>query len=172
VKTVSYRDALLQHAEIDPMTASDEEVVKRAAECGVYEGIDLEWRDGYLNVILGSVVEPQLGRNGLTVLMHYPPSQAALAQTAMCDGFLVAERFEIYYRGVELANGYHELSNSEEQRSRFIEANALRIKLGKNPLPIDEAFLKAVDLLPDCCGVSVGFDRVQMLRRGKTHLQN
>jgi lysyl-tRNA synthetase class 2 len=74
----------------------------------------------------------------------------------------------VYYKGLELANGYHELADAREQRLRLQEANAHRIALGKEALPIDERFLEALQKgLPDCCGVAVGFDRLMMLRHGK-----
>jgi elongation factor P--(R)-beta-lysine ligase len=107
-------------------------------------------------------VEPHLGKESLTVVVGFPPEQAALAQIG-ADGR--AERFEIYYKGIELANGYHELIDPQEQRFRLIQANAERKKLGKQVLPIDEAFIDALTKgLPDCCGVAVGFDRLMMLR--------
>src|SRR5262249_8331552 len=96
---------------------------------------------------------------------HYPSTQAALAKTLLRGEEKVAERFEVYYQGVELANGYHELADPVEQEQRLVEANAARKHLGKDTLPIDYNFLKALKKgLPDCCGVAVGFDRLMMLR--------
>jgi lysyl-tRNA synthetase class 2 len=103
----------------------------------------------------------------LCALAYYPASQAALAKTTVLDGELVAERFEIYYKGVELANGYHELADAKEQHKRLLEANEQRQSLGKDLLPIDKDFLEALEKgLPDCCGVAVGFDRLMMLKLG------
>ncbi len=157
--SISYREAFIRYAQLDPYEATIEQLLEK---CDPYTGWEVEGRDALLNLILGTLVEPNLGANELTVLRDYPPSQAALAKTN--DG--VAERFEIYYNGVELANGYHELADAKEQRRRFVEANELRIKLGKSPMPIDELFLAALDALPECCGVAVGFDRLLMLRLG------
>ena len=85
----------------------------------------------------------------------------------------VAERFEVYFQGVELANGFHELTDAQEQRDRFNEANASRIALGKETLPPDENFIKALEQgLPDCSGVAVGFDRLMMLRQGQDQIAN
>ncbi len=107
-------------------------------------------------------VEPHLGVDRLSVVIGFPPEQAALSQIG-ADG--LAERFEIYFEGMELANGYHELIDAEEQRRRLIEANQERKRLGKQLLPIDEEFVQALEQgLPDCCGVAVGFDRLMMLR--------
>lgn len=147
-RKISYREALLQCAKIDPIGHDDEE----------------------LNRLLAFEVEPKLGKGELTILTHYPASQAALAKQTVIDDYAVAERFEIYYEGIELCNGYNELSDSKEQRLRFEEANCQRSALGKEPYPIDEALLLALERLPPCCGVAVGVDRLMMLRHGKTHI--
>ena len=129
-------------------------------------------RDTLLNYVLGIAVEPQLGLDGLSVLAYYPATQAALARTRWQGDEQVAERFEVYLRGVELANGYHELSDASEQRQRFERDNCERVARGKAALPIDERFLAALDSgLPDCCGVAVGFDRLMMLRQAAQTLQ-
>ena len=85
----------------------------------------------------------------------------------------MAERFEIYFQGVELANGFHELTDAHEQRLRFNESNDRALALGKETLPPDENFLKALEKgLPDCCGVAVGFDRLVMLRQGRSQISD
>lgn len=107
-------------------------------------------------------IEPCLGKHGLSIVRDFPASQAALSQIGE-NG--LAERFEIFYKGVELANGYHELADPDEQRARFESANKLRIELGKEAYPLDEPFLHALRQgIPDCCGVAVGFDRLLMLK--------
>ena len=165
--TISYRDLFLKYTNLDYSKATEEELFRYLSDREIvpYKNIELEGRDALLNLILGTLIEPQLGQNELCVLAYYPSSQAALAKTTYLEGDLVAERFEIYYQGIELCNGYHELGNSAEQRERFIESNAHRVKLGKIQLPIDDRFLQALDEgLPDCCGVAVGFDRLMMMR--------
>lgn len=118
----------------------------------------LEERDA----LYGFEIEPLLGKKGFTVINGFPPEQAALAQV---DGAGIAQRFEIYYQGLELANGYHELLDPNEQRQRFKDANHGRVEMGKDTLPVDAAFIEALEKgLPDCCGVAVGFDRLMMLR--------
>src|SRR6202034_4063191 len=92
----------------------------------VYDGALEEGKDALLNILLGFIVEPQLGQDELTVLAYYPSTQAALAKTQWHEDEHVAERFEVYYRGVELANGYHELADAKEQRLRLQEANLAR----------------------------------------------
>lgn len=164
---ITYREAFQRFAGLDYVHATPEELLEyiHAKNIPVYDGIISEGKDALLNIIIGTVIEPHLGQEGLCALTHYPATQAALAQKIWHGEEPCAERFEVYYRGIELANGFHELANAEEQRSRLIEANAQRIEMGKEPLPIDENFLSALEKgLPDCCGVAVGFDRLMMLR--------
>lgn len=164
---ISYREAFLTYTDIDYLHTTQEELLDFLDRKGieVYPEIIHEGKDALLNLILGTLIEPYLGKNELCALAYYPSSQAALARTELRGDEHVAERFEIYYQGMELCNGYHELTNSQEQRQRFILANQERTNLGKKPLPIDEFFLTALKKgLPDCCGVAVGFDRLMMLR--------
>lgn len=168
--TTSYREVFKKYAGMDYVALSEEEMLNYIHEQGIptYEGIEQDGKDALLNLILGTQIEPLLGQNELFVLAYYPASQAALAQKRWIDQEQVAERFEVYYKGVELANGYHELIDAKEQRQRLIEANSMRQALGKAPLPIDEYFLQALERgLPDCCGVAVGFDRLMMLRHNQ-----
>jgi lysyl-tRNA synthetase class 2 len=123
-------------------------------------------RDALLDLILSTVVNPQLGRGGLTFLHEYPASQAALARLKPDDPS-VAQRFEIYLEGIELANGFHELANAAEQRARFEADLKLRRSRAKHAPPIDERLLQALSFgLPDCSGIALGFDRVVMLAAG------
>lgn len=172
---ISYREAFQRYAGFDYLHASEKEIWDQLQkhQIATYKGIEEEGKDALLNLLVGTVIEPHLGvNNTLCVLIHYPASQAALAKTLWKGEEHVAERFEIYYNGIELANGYHELSDPQEQRKRFHESNELRLKLGKLTLPIDELFLKSLEKgLPDCSGVAVGFDRLMMLRH-HTDLEN
>jgi elongation factor P--(R)-beta-lysine ligase len=165
--TISYRDAILQYAGFDYLEASVPFLLDYLHQKGIqpYAGIEQEGKDALLNIILATFVEPHLGNGELCALAYYPASQAALAQTRLIGEEQVAERFEVYYKGLELSNGYHELTNAKELRRRFIEANQVRADLGKNQLPLDESFLESLEKgLPDSCGVAVGFDRLMMLR--------
>lgn len=117
------------------------------------------------NVIWGCAVEPHLGQGKISVIIDYPADQAALAQTKWVDGVEVAERFEFYFNGIELGNGYHELSDPVEQKRRLIQSNEERVQLGKEPLPLDPELIEALEYgLPDCYGVALGFDRLLMLK--------
>lgn len=170
---VSYREIFLQKTKLDYVTASEQDLFNYIQDHHIhfYPSILEEGKDALLNLILGSEIEPQLGQNELCVLAYYPASQAALARKRWHGNECVAERFEVYYQGMELANGYHELTEANEQRQRFEEANQARLALGKTHLPIDENFLQALEKgLPDCCGVAVGFDRLMMLRQKQSEI--
>jgi lysyl-tRNA synthetase class 2 len=162
-----YGEALKEHAGIDYVTASRDELVGCAKERGIDVPTEAkEWdRDTLLQLLVSFLVEPHLGKDSIDVLYDFPASQAALAKTAMREGEAVAMRFEVYRKGIELANGYQELTDSIEQRQRLVRSQEARIAAGKDPLKIDERFLKALEAgLPDCCGVAVGFDRLMLLR--------
>jgi len=171
--SITYREAFHKYAGIDYVNSSTIELVEflKRKNIQIAPGLDIHDKDALLNLIIGAVIEPCLGQNELCALTYYPASQAALARAVDLNGEAAAERFEVYFRGVELANGYHELADASEQRERLLEANAERIKLRKNPLPIDLHFLEALEVgLPDCCGVAVGFDRLMMLRLDQKRL--
>jgi len=167
-----YRQTLLHYTGIDYLTASVDGLHATLNRHGIIANPAWD-REALLQLLVSTAVEPKLGRGELTVLYAYPASQAALAQTKWEEGEEIAERFEVYFQGIELANGYHELSNAQEQRLRFETANAKRLSLGKEALPIDERFLEALEKgLPDCCGVAVGFDRLMMLRHQRATLRD
>lgn len=171
---LTYREAFLRFAHFDYLTATEQELLNYIRDHAIpsYPGIEKEGKDALLNLILGTVIEPRLGEGSLCALAYYPSTQAALARTVQKGDEKVAERFEVYYKGVELANGYHELTDASEQRQRFLESNAHRKMLGKQELPLDEHFLKALEKgIPDCSGVAVGFDRLMMLRHNAKHIE-
>lgn len=167
-ETVTYQHAFLQHAGVDPFVATTDELKL----CSDRLGISTSWdvgdvtRDGWLDLILSHAIEPHLGRGRLTFLCDYPPSQAALAIVRPGNPD-VAERFELYLDGVELANGFHELVDALEQRRRFEEDIAQRRELGLTQNPLDEAFLAALSSgMPPSAGVALGVDRLVMLACG------
>lgn len=169
-ETLSYRDAFKRYVGLDPFLCSNQELIAQLTRIN-YGGALPETRDEMLNLLIGTLIEPHLGQQKLTVLTDYPASQAALACCKEKEGVLIAERFEVYYEGYELANGYHELADATQLRKRFEEGNQERIRQGKEALPIDEPFLAATESgFPACCGVAVGFDRLLMLRHGVTDI--
>jgi lysyl-tRNA synthetase class 2 len=171
VEFVSFGDALQRHANVDAFD-SDETALRRAAQTLGLDGARLHdaGRDELLDLIVGAQVGPSLGANALTFLHRYPASQAALARLDPDDP-RVALRFELYHRGIELANGYHELSNGAEQRARFAADLENRAARGLPAAAIDANLLAALDAgLPDCAGVALGFDRVLMLACGASKI--
>lgn len=172
-RVLSYREVFLEYANIDPFSSTTDELLQvlKNANMPLYAGVEDESKDNTLNLILGMLIEPHLGRGEILALAYYPSTQAALAKTRAFPEGLVAERFELYLNGIELANGYHELADAQEQRQRFGDSNLERLRLGKESLPIDELFLLALEKgLPDCCGVAVGVDRLMMLRHQCRHI--
>ena len=173
-KRTSYAEAFQAHVGIDPHIATNKQLAERAAALGIAtpDGIRQEDRDEWLNLLLAMQVEPELGREGPEILYEYPASQAALAKVvARKDGVCVAERFELYWQGVELANGYHELTDAVELRWRFSAVNAWRASDGRQVLPMPESLLSAMEQkLPDCAGCALGFDRFAMLALGESSI--
>lgn len=169
-KRLSYRETFLKYTQMDYLTASKEELFNFAKK---HIDIDQMWdKDTLLNLILSHLIEPCLGRDELFILDSYPASQAALAKTKMAGDEEVAMRFEFYYNGIELANGFHELSCSKEQRRRFLQENEKRKANQKKPLELDEKFLEALERgIGDCFGVAAGFDRLFMLKHKKKELK-
>ena len=165
---LSYAEAFIRYVGIDPHVVSHDVLRQCAAHHGIAPppGLAEHERDGWLDLLLTHIIEPQLGQGGPLFLFDYPSSQAALARIRPGNP-AVAERFELYIQGMELANGYHELGNPIEQRCRF-EADCKKRRAEGLPLsPLDERLLAALDAgLPDCCGVALGMDRLIMLVAG------
>ena len=160
---ITYKQAFQKYCNIDYSSATNDKLLQVLKRKHI-EPYDYE-RDSLLSMILSLVIEPCFDSTKLTVLTNYPTSQAALAKIEKCADGSVARRFEIFYQGEELANGYEELTCAKEQRERLICANQKRSKNNKTLLPLDENFIKALEKgLPQCCGVAVGFDRLMMLR--------
>ncbi|NLI81529.1 MAG: EF-P lysine aminoacylase GenX [Deltaproteobacteria bacterium] len=120
-------------------------------------------------VALVEKVEPRLGFPSPCILKDYPANQAALARLKPQDPS-VAERFELYWKGIELANGFSELTDPREQRERFEAANALRVRNGLLPYPMPEEFLETLTELPPCAGIAMGVDRLVMVLTGAPDL--
>jgi len=167
IEMLTYREAFEKYASLDPFG----EDWKKSIED--FSAAARDWdRDTQLDLLFSHLVEPKLGRETFTILTQFPASQAALAKTIEIDGMEVANRFEIYFAGIELANGFDELSDPQEQKRRFEEQNQKRMNLKKDPLPADPEFLQALKTLPDCVGVAVGFDRLMKLSTAPTSAQS
>lgn len=169
---LSYREIFERHLGLDPHRATVAELaaVAKTQNVSIPLGMPVDDPDPWLDLLLTHCIEPELGRGRLTFVHDYPVTQAALARVRPGDP-PVGERFELYLHGVELANGFHELSDAGEQRRRFAAENAARRGMGWPEMPIDQHLLAALDTgLPECAGVALGFDRLVMLAAGKTAL--
>jgi lysyl-tRNA synthetase class 2 len=164
VEYTSYREAVHRLAGFDPLEADIARLQAAAQALGLSaDHARAASRDDLLDLIVGARVGPALGSDTLTFLHRYPASQAALARLDGDDP-RVALRFELYHRGMELANGYHELASPAEQRLRFAADQKSREARGLPTFELDANLLSALDAgLPDCAGVALGFDRVLML---------
>ncbi len=128
--------------------------------------------DEWLDYLMGIVIAPGLGLEKPVFIYDYPASQANLARIHP-DNSDIALRFELYFKGMELGNGFFELKDPDQQKSRFINENTLRKKAGKPELPIDDRLMAALkNGLPDCAGVAMGFDRIVMLALNKKSIDD
>lgn len=165
--TLSYQAAFEQYCHLDPHRTSKAELRACLQQFNITVS-ELATTDAYLDVLMTHVIEPNLGQTAPCFIYHYPKSQAALATLTKQDGVTVAERFEVYYQGYELANGFRELTDSDEQAERFRDDLALRQQLQLAMPPMPETLLQALAHgLPDCAGVALGFDRLAMLACAK-----
>ena len=164
LRKASFRDVYLDALGIDPMTASIEEL--RAAFAGDIDPEGLT-RDDWLDLLMTHRIQPAFSEGQLLAMYDYPATQCALAKVARRDGVDVAERFELYLGPLELANGYHELTDAAEQRARFERDHQVRAGRGLVRPPIDQALLAALAAgMPDCAGVALGVDRLLMAMLG------
>ena len=179
---LSYREAFLNFLGIDPFLVSDAELIELAHDkAGYFASEDSSVytnRDDYLNLLLSICIEPFLGKNEKgdhkpVFLYGYPASQASLAKLKQDEfGEEIAERFELYINGLEIANGYFELTDAQEQRSRFEKDNAKRRSLELPMIPVDENLLGALEEgMPECSGVALGVDRLLMIKLDASRIE-
>jgi lysyl-tRNA synthetase class 2 len=165
-RSLTYREAIRQSCGLDIRSATVDDIAATLAANGIRPVATPDWDiDVWLDLLVGAVVGPGLGFEAPVFVRDYPASQAALARLrADDDGTPVAERFELYVDGIELANGFHELGDADEQRCRF-ERDLDERRVRKQPLnPLDERLLAALALgLPGCSGVALGFDRLVLV---------
>jgi lysyl-tRNA synthetase class 2 len=135
------------------------------------ETMNLQNADAWLDLLMSHYIESDLGKGSIHFIYDYPASQASLAKVREGDPPL-AERFELYMDGVELANGFHELADANEQRSRFLSDLEHRRENGIKQVPMDENLLSALESgIPDCSGVALGIDRLLMRLTGSDHIR-
>jgi lysyl-tRNA synthetase class 2 len=165
---ISYAESFRRYVGIDPHAADGPALAATVRACGIEPPASLatEDRDGWLDLLMVERIQPHLGTQRPVLLFDYPASQAALARIRP-EGPPVAERFELYVAGIELANGYHELLDPAELRARNSQVNAQRKAEGKPVLPEENRLLAAMQAgLPPAVGVALGFDRLVMLAAG------
>ncbi len=169
---LSYQQAFLRYLDLDPFTASLRQLQECAHKHTEY-GLQEEDRDTLLELIFASVIETAIGQNEPCFIHDYPTSQAALAKIYQdAKGQSVAARFELYWQGMELANGYYELTDAEEQQQRFNEDKQSRQALDLAERQFDERLISALQAgLPDCAGVALGIDRLLMLLCEQQHIE-
>ncbi|WP_224245363.1 EF-P lysine aminoacylase EpmA [Hyalangium gracile] len=162
---VTVRDAVLRATGVDLRACPDGLSLKRAAEAvGVRTWDATSFDDVFFHLFLQKV-ERGLGMERPTFLIEYPASMASLSRLKPGDP-TVAERVELYAKGLELANGFSELTDAAEQRARLVEEQQLRRSLNRPVYPLDERFLEAVGRMPPSSGIAVGLDRILMLLMG------
>lgn len=171
---LTYREALKTLAGIDPMMITEHDLYQYCQQWLEPEQLAGMGRDDCLDLVMSFKVEPLLGWGRPVFITRYPASQAALARVASDDdGYPVAHRFELYIDGIELCNGYWELTDPVEQRARFEQDNRRRTAAGKPEMAVDQSFLAALDAgLPECSGVALGLDRLLMLKTGAGRIED
>lgn len=166
----TYRDLFQAALDLDPFTADIAQL--RSALGDVRVDMSGLSRDAWLDLLLTHRIQPNFPPSRITVIFDYPASQCALAKIRNDDP-AVAERFELYAGTHELANGYHELTDANEQRERFQRDNARRRVRGLRELPIDENLLAALARgMPDCAGVALGIERLLMAMSGTEDIRD
>ena len=170
IKIVSYRDIFIKSLSIDPFKVSFESL-KEESELLLGELPENLVFDNYLTLLFSEKIETNFDKNQITIVKNFPASQASLAKTRSLNGITTADRFEVYLGGMELANGFNELTDAPQQRERFEQDNKVRKKLGSQEIEIDDSFINALKKgLPNCAGVALGIDRLLMLKLGKKNI--
>ncbi len=168
---MTYQQAFIDVLGVCPLEGTMTELKLVAEELGLSDIAQPEEdRDTLLQLLFSIGVEGKIGQNAPAFVYDFPASQAALAKINQQDS-RVADRFEVYFKGIELANGFHELDDPQEQLKRFEQDNAKRIEMGLSPQPIDHHLIAALKSgLPECAGVALGVDRLIMLAIGCDHI--
>jgi len=168
----SYQDIFIETVSVDPLTGTFDELVELLTKHGKAADwlIEMNDPDLLLQFIFTEIIEPTIGINQPQFIYDFPIAQASLAKRSIDDP-RVAQRFECYYRGIELVNGFNELTDATEQVARFEQDNAKRVSQGLAVKPIDENFIAALNHgLPQCSGVALGIDRLVMLALDSEHI--
>ncbi len=165
---ITYQALFKEFLGIDPLATRTEELSALLKQKSIHPGCALS-RDGCLDALFSQCLAPQFSRENLTIIHDYPASQAALAK--IHPKGQTAARFEVFWGPIELANGFYELADAQEQQRRFEAELRIREKAESTQVPMDMYFLHALKAgLPDCAGVAMGLDRLLMNLTGATHI--
>ncbi|MFY2509895.1 elongation factor P--(R)-beta-lysine ligase [Vibrio pectenicida] len=169
---MTYQQAFLDVLGVCPLEAPMSDLREVANNLGLGDiAQDEKDRDTVLQLLFSFGIETKIGQQQPAFVYDFPASQAALSKISLKDP-RVAERFEVYFKGVELANGFHELDSADEQLQRFEEDNHKREHLGLSTQPIDYQLIQALEAgLPKCAGVALGIDRLMMLAAQEEHIE-
>lgn len=171
---ISYQELFIREVAIDPLLTTKSELLALLAVRNMLSDwlVKEDNIDTLLQFVMSELIEPVIGKEFPCFVYNFPASQASLANISSKDE-RVAERFECYFKGIELANGFNELTDANQQESRFDQDNRLRGELGKDKRVIDKNFLSALAHgLPPCSGVALGIDRLLMLALEKNHIDS
>lgn len=168
---LDYRECFSSILSIDPLDISSDKLAEKSR---VLLG-DLPEnliKDNYLTLLFSEKIEPSFDTDMITVITNYPASQASLAKTRVIEGVETADRFEVYLGGMELANGFNELTDAQRQLTRFEEDNRIRRKLAYPEIEIDRKLIDSLKKgLPECAGVALGIDRLLMIKLGESDIK-
>ncbi len=169
---IDYAEAMRRHVGVDPFDAAVADLALAAnADARLRQALDDD-RDAWLDLLMATVVAPRFPAGRLTVVRHYPVGQAALARRCPMNP-TVADRFELFAGDLELANGYVELTDPAELAARMDADLAVRAQRARCAVPRDRRLLAAMEAgLPDCAGVALGLERLQMLADGSDDIRN
>ena len=174
IEKITYRNLFLNHSRLDPFHCTAKEafsylVANDKLPIGIDDQQDL---DDYLQIIMSEIIEPQMDEHNAVIVYDYPQGQSALSLLAKRDYGIVGERCELYIKGIECGNGFHELQDSQEQLKRFENNQKKRKFLGLKSMEIDPDFLQALENgFPHCSGIAIGLDRILMLKEQIEHIE-
>ncbi|EWH10062.1 poxB regulator PoxA [Catenovulum agarivorans DS-2] len=171
-KAYTYQQLFIEYLQLDPLACNVKQLTDKLQQLQRTDIVEIaDDKTSLLQIMFAEFIEPKMAQDAPCFVYHFPAEQASLARLNQQDQ-RVAERFELYYRGIELANGFDELTNANEQLERFEQDNQLRMQYGKCAKSIDMRLIAALNAgLPQCSGVALGVDRLIMLALGATGIE-
>ncbi|CAL4324410.1 Elongation factor P--(R)-beta-lysine ligase [Buchnera aphidicola (Pterocallis alni)] len=171
---ISYQDIFIRYLNIDPLHTNKKEL--NSILCSLHHKHLISSKNNIVDILellFMIYIQPKIGLEIPIFIYHYPREQAMLARINQ-KNHLVSDRFEIFFKGIEIGNGFYELINKVEQKKRFEQDNVKRVKYGLESREIDFRLLNALDsqYMPDCSGVAIGIDRLMMILLGTNHIKH